>query len=238
MRKWKNIVAVCAAMVMTVSLAACAGKEENEGIHTLEPEDIVTESLNGETDKESQEMESQETKIPEDASTEGNLDTEKDNAGQDGREDAGQNAGEAANNSVDKTANAAEKPVVSGEESITPPETTETPTVSQQTSQQTQNVSVPSSTIVGSIKSLGDGSFSISMADINGNVMVSTDEAVNVVYSDSTEFEVCSSSDGGITASYAAGTSADLQTGRIVHIEGAYENSDFVAQKITIMIFG
>lgn len=238
MRKWKNIVAVCAAMVMTVSLAACAGKEEDEGIYTLEPEYIVTESLNGEPDKERQEMESQETGFPEDIATEEDLDTEKDNAGQDEREDAEQNAGKVANNSVDKTANAVEEPVISDEANIAPQQSAETPATDQQTSQQTQNVSVPSSTIVGSIKSLGDGSFSISMADINGNVMVSTDEAVNVVYSDSTEFEVCSSSDGGITASYAAGTSADLQTGRIVHIEGAYENSDFVAQKITIMIFG
>lgn len=68
--------------------------------------------------------------------------------------------------------------------------------------------------------------------------MVIADEMVNVVYSNSTEFEVCTSADGGITASYAAGISADLQTGRIVHVEGVYEGSDFVAQKITIEIFG
>lgn len=113
-------------------------------------------------------------------------------------------------------------------------QSTETP----MPSQQSQSVSVPSATIVGSIKSLGNGSFSISKANVNGNVMVSTDETVNVVYSDSTEFEVCTSMDGGITASFSAGTSADLQTGRMVNIEGAYEGSDFVAQKIRIEIFG
>lgn len=228
MRKRKNIVAMCAAMVMTVSLAACADKEENSGINVLEPIEMVTESQNEETDKEAQEIESQETESPDDAAAEENLDTE----------DADQNVNGAANNNVDKTTNAAEEPAVPGEANITPPETTETPAANQQTSQQAQNVSVPSATIVGSIQSLGDGSFSISRANVNSNVMVSTDETVNVVYSDSTEFEVCTSTDGGITASFAAGTSADLQKGRIVDIEGAYEGSDFVAQKITIRIFG
>lgn len=212
MRKCKNIVAVCLAMMMTLSLTACSGTEENGGIYTLEPEDIVMEPLNREMDQELQ----------------GRT-----------REDAEQNAGEAANNNVDQTANAVEEPVVSDEANIVvPQQSAETPAVDQQNSQQVQNVSEPSTTIVGSIKSLGDGSFSISRANVNSNVMVSTDETVNVVYSDSTEFEVCTSTDGGITASFTAGTSADLQTGRLVDIEGAYEGSDFVAQKITIRIFG
>lgn len=238
MRKCKNIVAVCLAMMMTLSLTACSGTEENGGIYTLEPEDIVMEPLNEETDQELQEMESQETGFPEDIATEEDLDTEKDNAGQDEREDTEQNAGEAANNNVDQTANAAEEPVVSDEANIAPQQSAETPAVDRRNSQQAQNVSAPSTTIVGSIKSLGDGSFSISRANVNSNVMVSTDETVNVVYSDSTEFEVCTSTDGGITAGFTAGTSADLQTGRLVDIEGAYEGSDFVAQKITIRIFG
>lgn len=228
MRKWRYMVAVCVAMVMTVSLTACADKEENGGINTLEP--IEMESQKEETDKETQEIGSQEAESPEDAVTEEKMDTE--------RKDAGQNVNEAANNNVEKTTNATEEPVVSGEAAITPPETTEMPASNQQSSQQAQNVSVPSATIVGSIKSLVDGGFSISRANVNSNVMVSTDETVNVVYSDSTEFEVCTSTDGGITASFAAGTSADLQKGRIVDIEGAYEGSDFVAQKITIRIFG
>lgn len=230
MRKWRYIVAVCVAMVMTISLAACADREENDDINVLEPIELETESHNEETDKDEQEIESQEIESPEDDAAEENLDTEK--------EDAGQNVNGAVNNNVDKTTNATEEPAVSSEANITPPETTETPAANQQTSQQAQNVSVPSATIVGSIQSLGDSSFSISRANVNSNVMVSTDETVNVVYSDSTEFEVCTSTDGGITASFAAGTSADLQKGRIVDIEGAYEGSDFVAKKITIRIFG
>lgn len=226
MRKWKNVVTVCTAIMMSISLAACADREENGGVYTLEPQEITTESLNGETDKESQEMESPETEFLEDAVPEEKLDT--------GREDAGRNGSGAADDNVDKAANATEGAGGSGEANTASPEPAETPAVEQQT----QNVPASSATIVGTIKSLSDGSFSISRADVNSKIMVSTDETVNVVYSDSTEFEVCTSSDGGITANYATGTSADLQTGRLVNIVGAYEGSDFVAQKITIEIFG
>lgn len=230
MGKWKNIMAMCAVMVFTVSLTACAGKEENEDIYTMDLNDIVTESLDKEADKELQEMESQETEFSEDATIGENVDTES--------EESEQNVGERVSNDVDKTISEEEESVVSNETNIAPQQSTETPDVGQQTSQQAQNVSVPSVTIVGSIKSLGDSSFSISRADVNSNIMVSTDEAVNVVYSGSTEFEVCTSTDGGITANYVAGTSSDLQIGRLVNIVGVYEGSDFVAQKITIKIFG
>lgn len=97
--------------------------------------------------------------------------------------------------------------------------------------------SVPTVTLSGTIKSVGDGSFTISRAEVNGNVMVSTDDTVNIIYTDSTEFVVCTSSDGGITANYADGTSSDLCSGKIVNIEGAYEGSDFVAQKVKISSF-
>lgn len=234
MRKSRNIAAMCAVIMTMVFLTACSGTEESKDIYTLEPEALVTESLNLEPDKELQETESQETGFTEDTGAEESLNVGEDTEVSDEREDAGQSVDEAANNYVDKTTNAVEEPVASSEDDVVPPETTETPP----TNQQTQNISVPATTIVGSISSLGSGSFSISRANINSNVMVSTDETVNVVYSDSTEFEVCTSTDGGITASFAAGTSADLQAGRLVDIEGAYEGSDFVAQKITMRIFG
>lgn len=230
MRKWKNIMAMCAVMVFTVSLTACAGREENEDIYTMDLNDIVTESPDKEADKGLQEMGSQETEFSEDASIGENVDTES--------EESEQNVGERVSNDVDKTISEEEESVVSDETNIASQQSTEAPDVGQQTSQQAQNVSVPSVTIVGSIKSLGDSSFSISRADVNSNIMVSTDEAVNVVYVGSTEFEVCTSTDGGITANYVAGTSSDLQIGRLVNIVGVYEGSDFVAQKITIKIFG
>lgn len=97
--------------------------------------------------------------------------------------------------------------------------------------------SMPTATLSGTIKSVGNGSFTITRADVNGNVMVSTNETVNIIYTDNTEFVVCTSSDGGITANYADGTSADLCSGKIANIEGAYEGSDFVAQKVKVSIF-
>lgn len=97
--------------------------------------------------------------------------------------------------------------------------------------------SMPTVTLSGTIKSVESGSFTISRADVNGNVMVSTDETVNIIYTDNTEFVLCTSSDGGITANYAGGTPADLCSGKIVNIEGAYEGSDFVAQKVKISSF-
>lgn len=97
--------------------------------------------------------------------------------------------------------------------------------------------SMPIATLSGTIKSVGNGSFTISRANVNGNVMVSTNETVNIIYTDNTEFVVCTSSDGGITANYADGTSADLCSGKIADIEGAYEGSDFVAQKVKVSIF-
>lgn len=97
--------------------------------------------------------------------------------------------------------------------------------------------SLPTVTLSGTIKSVGNGSFTISRANVNGNVMVSTNETVNIIYTDNTEFVVCTSSDGGITANYADGTSADLCSGKIADIEGAYEGSDFVAQKVKVSIF-
>ncbi len=97
--------------------------------------------------------------------------------------------------------------------------------------------SMPTVTLYGTIKSLESGSFTISRADVNGNVMVSTDDTVNIIYTDNTEFVVCTSADGGITVNYADGTSSDLCSGKIADIVGAYEGADFVAQKVKINFF-
>lgn len=97
--------------------------------------------------------------------------------------------------------------------------------------------SMPTVTLSGTIKSVESGSFTISRADVNSNVMVSTDETVNIIYTDNTEFVLCTSSDGGITANYTDGTPADLCSGKIANIVGAYEGSDFVAQSVKISSF-
>lgn len=94
--------------------------------------------------------------------------------------------------------------------------------------------------ISGNVESFGNGSFSmakvqeykdIAVADLNNP------EIVTVRYTEQTVFEICSSSDGGITSDYTAGTLSDLQAEGLVKVEGVYEGTDFAAQKIIIYHF-
>jgi hypothetical protein len=83
-------------------------------------------------------------------------------------------------------------------------------------------------------------SFSMSRATVSNDVMVSTDsdEVVSVVFSDSTEFLICATSDGGITSSYSSASSANLSIDKLVEVEGAYDGDAFVAKKVIIYSFG
>lgn len=89
----------------------------------------------------------------------------------------------------------------------------------------------------GKITTAESGSFTIFRADVNGDVMVSTEESVKIVYTADTEIEVCRSSDRGITSTTSKGTAADIIGGRQVRISGVYEGADFLAEKITVSIF-
>lgn len=89
----------------------------------------------------------------------------------------------------------------------------------------------------GKITTTESGSFTIFRADVNGDVMVSTEESVKIVYTADTEIEVCRSSDRGITSTTSKGTAADIISGRQVRISGVYEGVDFLAEKITVSIF-
>lgn len=89
----------------------------------------------------------------------------------------------------------------------------------------------------GKITTTESGSFTIFRADVNGDVMVSTEESVKIVYTADTEIEVCRSSDRGITSTTSKGTAADIISGRQVRISGVYEGADFLAEKITVSIF-
>lgn len=89
----------------------------------------------------------------------------------------------------------------------------------------------------GKITTTESGSFTIFRADVNGDVMVSTEESVKIVYTADTEIEVCRSSDRGITSTTSKGTAADIIGGRQVRISGVYEGADFLAEKITVSIF-
>lgn len=98
----------------------------------------------------------------------------------------------------------------------------------------------PTAILNGKVLSVTDGGYVVKKADvIDSDVMVSREdaEAVSVVYTDTTEFVLCTTSDGGITADYAPATSADLKNGKLTKTQGAYEGDIFVAQKVTIYHF-
>ena len=101
--------------------------------------------------------------------------------------------------------------------------------------------SIPTATLNGHIDSVGNGEFVIRKSDVvNSDVIVSSGkdaETVSVIYKDSTEFVLCSTSDGGITADYNPASSSDLCNECMVEIQGWYEGNYFVAKKVTIYNF-
>lgn len=107
--------------------------------------------------------------------------------------------------------------------------------------QKPETQSVPTATLNGSIVSVSSGEFIIEKANvISSDVMVKDGEnveKVSVIYTDSTEFELCTSSDGGVTADYSVASSANLGSDKLVEVEGAYEGNSFVAQKVIIYSF-
>lgn len=111
----------------------------------------------------------------------------------------------------------------------------------QQQTQESEAQSVPTATLNGTIISVGSGEFVVEKANvISSDVMVKdgeNSEKVSVIYADSTEFELCTSSDGGVTADYSAASSANLASGRLVEIKGAYKGNSFMAQKVIIYNF-
>lgn len=107
--------------------------------------------------------------------------------------------------------------------------------------QEPETQSVPTATLNGTIISVSSGEFIIEKANvISSDVMVKDGEnveKVSVIYTDSTELTLCTSSDGGVTADYFVASSANLGSGKLVEVEGAYEGNSFVAQKVTIYSF-
>lgn len=101
--------------------------------------------------------------------------------------------------------------------------------------------SIPTATLNGHIDSVGNGEFVIRKSNVvNSDVIVSSGEdaeTVSVLYKDSTEFVLCSTSDGGITVDYNSASSSDLCSDSMVEIQGFYEENYFVAKKVTIYNF-
>ena len=96
-------------------------------------------------------------------------------------------------------------------------------------------------TLSGHIDSIGNGEFKIRKSDvIKSDVIVSSGEdaeRVSVVYTDSTEFVLCATTDGGITAHYSPASASDLCNDCMVEIQGFYDDNTFVAGKVTIYTF-
>lgn len=111
----------------------------------------------------------------------------------------------------------------------------------EQQAQEPIEQSVPTATLNGHIDSIGNGEFVIRKSNvISSDVMVSSGEdaeKVSVIYKDSTEFVLCSTSDGGITTDYSTASSSNLCNDRMVEIDGFYEGNYFVAKKVTIYNF-
>lgn len=101
--------------------------------------------------------------------------------------------------------------------------------------------SIPTATLNGHIDSVGTGEFVIRKSNVvNSDVIVSSGEdaeTISVLYKDSTEFVLCSTSDGGITVDYNSASSSDLRSDSMVEIQGFYEENYFVAKKVTIYNF-
>lgn len=105
----------------------------------------------------------------------------------------------------------------------------------------------PSESVSGEIELVESGSFTLSKCltyacDDGSQVAVSTNieeekELVRILYTNSTEFLICTSADGGITAEYTEASADNLKVGKSVNLEGSYEGADFKAEKIIIYNF-
>lgn len=221
-------------MVFTlcILMAGCAKNEmeADADSYGLEAEEISGES---QTEPIEQDMEAQEN-----AETGEESEEEAEDMSDNPANDGGDNTVGASDAALSEQNAADTQPVVKSEkENSAGSQASAQPQVQEQSQSQVQ--SAPTATIFGSIKSVGSGSFTIARAAVNNDVMVSTDEdeIISIIYTDNTEFELCHSSNSGMTVNYTGGTSDDLSNGRMTEVAGAYEGAEFIAQKITITIF-
>lgn len=99
--------------------------------------------------------------------------------------------------------------------------------------------------ISGYVESVGNGSFVISQINTSkagdgSDLAIKSKEGstqITAIYIDTTEFIICSSSDGGKTSSETTASLQDLAIGKHVILEGAWNQNDFTAQKVAIYNF-
>lgn len=219
MKKKQMAIIFTFSLVMTMMVSACGMKDmvnEPETIESVVDIEMITEEIPA---KDLEEISNSETSIP--------VETEQPNTETD------TNAQKEQQEAEESTKQSEPQPIE---------ETKEQPM--EQIKEQEQEVieqSVPTTTLNGHIDSIGNGEFVIRKSNvISSDVIVSSGEdaeKVSVIYKDSTEFVLCSTSDGGITTDYSTASPSNLYNDRMVEIEGFYEGNYFVAKKVTIYNF-
>lgn len=228
MNKVKRMTVGIVSLVFCVFLAACGTTESPDMPEVIQIQDI-------------------DEKLPQPSSS-GTINNKEDKT-----QDIKENEEVAGNNSV-QSLEEMEKPEDSGSGSVNGNENAESAATHELQSNQIveqknsgEDVEAKKVEYVsGSIESVGDNSFTLAKSLImksenGGDIAVDTTIAsdkqiIKVTYTDSTEFIVCTSTDG-ITGQYSNGSAVNLQIGKAADLEGTYEGSDFVAQKVTIYIY-
>lgn len=229
----KKYVAFVLILVIAMTITACGKENRDEEKETVEYEfDTETELEEASTEIAEEETDNLDAEVP-DESKESNSESE---AATESTTDTPTNQKKEASEKTEQ-----QKPTEqSKEQSKNQEEQKEQPKEQKEQSKPAEQ-STPMATLNGRIASVGSGKFVIRKANaISSEVMVSEGEGaeqVSVVYTDSTEFVLCSTSDGGITANYSSTSSASLSSDRMVEIQGAYQGNDFVARKVTIYNF-
>ena len=62
-------------------------------------------------------------------------------------------------------------------------------------------------------------------------------ELIHGIFTESTEFILVTSDDGGITSSHDKASSNDLEAGQTVQLEGVYQGDEFVVSKVSMYKF-
>lgn len=230
MRKKQIVVQVILLVAMIFTITAC----EKESGTVIDFEEMLEENTENDVDTSNKaEMETDFSPESKQEDTQLEKDPNAENEGNQQEIEQSLDSGEESSKEQSITAQSIGQ---SGEQA-----TNQENEQSQQQDQNPATQSIPTVTINGTIISVGNGEFVIRKANvISSDVMVSSGEdaeKVSVIYEDNTEFVVCTSSDGGITANYAAASSANLISEKLVELQGAYEGNSFMAQKVTIYNF-
>ncbi len=226
-------------LTMAMTLSACGKETDNEESATvgsiIDIEDIREEIPTEDVEEEMDVLETEVSTETEEVNTQSEKESVSETSmNEQQNQQQNQQSAEIVEESSEEQ-QAVEQPT---EQPVEQP--TEQP-VEQQVQEPIVEQPVPTATLNGHIDSIGNGEFVIRKSNvISSGVIVSSGEdaeKVAVIYKDSTEFVLCSTSDGGITADYSPASASNLSDERMVEIQGCYEGNYFVAKKVTIYNF-